>query len=111
MTVRSKQLGHVLVANNTGLIIYQVPAGYRTIVKNVSVQSAAAAAQPLRVYVLDSGGVELFRWTYWLAAAGASGDSANQTVWVVMEAGQQLQVAFGNASGGSVSASGSELAL
>lgn len=109
MAVRSKQLAIGSVGSNADTPLYTVPSGYVTIVKNITVDSAQAAAEEV-VLTVKAGTVSLTRFGIWAAAFGTSGASPSLDTWLVLEAGQTLHVQFGT-SGGWYIVSGAELLL
>lgn len=109
MAVRTKQLATAHLTDVFEHTVYTVPAGYVTIVKSLVFQTSAAAAQRA-VWSVVLGSTTLFAAGVSLAAAGANGESQVLLPYVVMSAGQKLDVTFG-ATGGWVLASGAELLL
>ena len=109
MTVVSKQLAATNFGDASVHDLYTVPAGKRTIVKNMLARGASGSASHATWSVFD-GATSLFSFNVYLAASGSDGDTSIINPWIVLNAGQTLKVQF-SATGGWVSVSGAELVL
>lgn len=109
MSVHSARLAVGPVTSATPATFYTCPTGKRTIVKNIVAQNTNAAANRLQV-LLKSGASTLVTFNIYGAALNASGDTTNTLPWIVMNAGDVLQLAAA-ANGFQVVVSGTELAL
>ena len=109
MSVRSKQLGLGTSLGTGTHDLYTVPAGYRTIVKSLVLWNRFGTAQRVVVGIL-SGSTLLADFVVVLAATSNAAETNVLQPWIVMEAGQKIQVA---PQGGTVDAivSGAELLL
>lgn len=109
MSVHSARLaaGHVSSAAYTTW--YTCPTGKRTIVKSVLARNRAGAANRM-VIGLTVGGTLVWNYSVYGAIINTSGDSINFQPWLVMNAGDLLQLAVA-ADGFDVAVSGTELDL
>lgn len=107
MTVHSNQLGfgHALGVGTTTL--YTCPSLKRTIVKSIVVENTNAATQRL-IFQVKNGATTKVQWCEHPAAGSAAGETVFRDLWVVLVAGDVLQVIVAAASV-DVIVSGSEL--
>jgi hypothetical protein len=110
VTVRSSLLGTANVSDSSAHVLYTVPAGYRTIVKSIIVKGGATAASRAAFRLLRSG-TALANFSAFMSAINTSGDTVFLLPWLVMNAGDSLDVTFSAAAGGWVAVSGTELLL
>lgn len=104
MSVHSKQLGKSTSIGTSLVVLYTVPTGRRTIVKSVAVINTNGAAQ--RITMKFAGVYQ----TMHLAAATAAGESQEFQCWIVLNAGETLEISTGAATAYAI-ASGAELIL
>jgi hypothetical protein len=109
--VRSSQLGSAHVTDTSDHTLYTCPSGYRTIVKWLVLRSKASSAAVVSLFIKNASSAEIAEWSYHLAATGSDGDTANEALWVVLNAGDTLHIQGNNASGYYVLVSGAELFL
>lgn len=109
MTVRSKQLGIANPVTTSGNNIYTVPSSTRTIVKSIYIENLHSAAQRV-VLSVKSGSTNLVQLVVTPGAVNSATETSFLNVWLVMEAGQVLNVLplLGNVE---VVVSGAELPL
>lgn len=107
MTVHSTQLGAGHVVSATGVSFYVVPAGKRTIVKSIVAQNSAAGTNRLAVLGLTGGTAEWWLNAFFTASA-TQGDTVILSPWIVMNAGDEIEVAA-TSSGIYLVISGAEL--
>jgi hypothetical protein len=107
VTVHSTQLGSGVALTAGYHTLYTVPANTRTIFKGIWLRNGGAAAFVGGVQLhLASGGSPAFFIP--LAASPAAGSTVWIALWVVLNAGDQLNVA-GSASGIDAIVAGTEL--
>jgi hypothetical protein len=109
MTPRSTQLCAAHITSGSLGLVYTVPAGKRTIVKSLTCYNDHAGTNYLQV-VGYTGATELFQVRVYMAAAGSTGDTQELMLWLVLNAGQTVEMAA-EASGVQVLMSGAELDL
>jgi hypothetical protein len=109
VSVHSARLAQGPVTSGTLATFYTAPTGKRTIVKNIVAQNTNAAANRLQVAV-KSGATTLVTFNIYGAAVNTSGDTTNMLPWIVLNAGDVLQLAAA-ANGFQVVVSGTELDL
>lgn len=109
MTVRSKQLGIANPVTTSGNNIYTVPASHRAIVKSIYIENLHSAAQRV-VMSVKSGSTNLVQLVVTPGAVNSATETSFLNVWLVMEAGQVLNILplLGNVE---CVVSGAELAL
>lgn len=110
MSVRSARLANGDVTSGTLATFYTAPTGKRVIIKNIVAQNTNGAANRLQVVGKSSGGTILWGFNLYGAIVNTSGDTVNFNPWIVMNAGELLQLAAA-ANGFHVVVSGAELAL
>jgi hypothetical protein len=102
--LRSTQLWKGVVSSTTVTTVYTVPAGKRAILKFVTVMNAGAATRDVQLRIGGLGTIA--HWN--LTAYGTGGDKATGTFWVVLNAGETIQVDLTVAGTVSMTISGSE---
>jgi hypothetical protein len=109
VTVRSKQLGIANPVTTSGNNIYTVPADHRAIVKSIYIENLHTAAQRV-VMSVKSGSTNLVQLVVTPGAVNSATETSFLNVWLVMEAGQVLNILplLGNVE---CVVSGAELAL
>lgn len=91
MTVRSKQLGIANPITTSGNNIYTVPASTRAIVKSIYIENLHSAAQRV-VMSVKSGATNLVQLVVTPGAVNSATETNFLNVWLVMEAGQVLNI-------------------
>jgi hypothetical protein len=91
VTVRSKQLGIANPITTSGNNIYTCPSNTRTIVKSIYLENLHSAAQRV-VVALTSGATTLVQLVVTPGAVNSATETAFLNVWLVMEAGQVLNI-------------------
>lgn len=91
MAVRSKQLGGGAFASGSYHHVYTVPTGYRTILKGIWVRNTFAGANIGKVN-LDTVAFGNVYFYFPLVTSGSSGDSQFLNLWVVLEAGDVINI-------------------
>lgn len=104
MSVHSNQLGKSTAVGTSLVTLYTVPTGRRTILKSVAVINLNGAA--VRIVMRLAGVYQ----TMHLAAATAAGESQEFSCWIVLNAGDKVEVSTSAATAYAI-ASGSELVL
>jgi hypothetical protein len=109
VTVRSKQLGIANPVTTSGNNIYTCPASHRAIVKSIYLENLHSAAQRI-VIGIKSGSTVLAQMVVTPGAVNSATETAFLNVWMVLEAGQVLNILplLGNCE---CVVSGAELAL
>lgn len=109
MTVHSTRLGAIASAAIGAHNLYTVPAGKRTIVKQLTIYNHAAAANRV-VWEMTAGGTTFVLLSATAGAAGSATETVSLPCWIVLNAGDVLTVA---PQGGvaDATASGAELTL
>lgn len=109
MGVHSVQLGANSLITTTGVTLYTVPSGKRTILKSLIIENLHTATQRVIVTV-KNGGTTKVQWVIWPAAGSSNGETVVQTLWVVLNVGDDIEIkpALGNVE---AIASGAELDL
>jgi hypothetical protein len=109
MSVHSARLGYDSALGTTGVTLYTVPSGKRTIVKCITAFNATGSAN--RVLVIgEVSGNNAFVEGLHLAAIGSDGESKTILPWHVLNAGDTI-AAVADHSSVSVAVSGTELDL
>jgi hypothetical protein len=86
VTVHSTQLGKNATITTAGSTLYTVPAGKRTIVKGIGLQNLHSAAQTV---VITLAGIDV---GVWLTALNTDGAGKFLEPWIVLNAGDHVQV-------------------
>ena len=107
MTVHSTLLGKGAALSVALHTIYTVPSNKRTILKSITLWNNFAATNRV-VVELVLGGVTVVVLDPVLASTGSAGDSYIAAPWIVMNAGDTIQVAP-QSHPADVTASGAEL--
>lgn len=107
MTVRSTQLALGLLPGGGYTTVYTVPAGRRTIVKELSFVSGASGVLAVQV---DDGSTPRQVVLRYSPALPASVDTVIPR-WFVMNAGDELQIYYANSNALQYLVSGTELVL
>jgi hypothetical protein len=102
--LRSTQLWKGVVTSTTPTTVYTVPTGKRAIIKLVTAMNAGSATRDLQLRIGGLGTV--YHWN--LTAYGTGGDKATQAFWIVLNAGETIQLDLTVAGTVSVTISGSE---
>lgn len=102
--LRASQLWKGTVTTAVPTTVYTVPAGKRAILKFVTAQNVGAATRDVQLRVLGPG--TIFHWS--LTGYGTGGDKATGTFWLVLSAGDQVQVNLNLAGTVTMTISGSE---
>lgn len=92
MTVHSTLLGKGAALTVAVHTLYTVPSGKRTILKSITLWNNFAATNRV-VVELTLGGVTVVVLDPVLAATGSAGDSFIAAPWIVLNAGDLIQVA------------------
>lgn len=108
MTVHSTQLGAHQAIPAALTTLYTVPALTRTIVKSLWLRNATAGAVTCEIALVLAGGATVAFFQP-LAASPATGSSVYLNLWVVLNAGDKLQVSGAAGSGVDAIASGAAL--
>lgn len=90
MTVHSTQLAFGTESGGPNLR-YTVPSGKRTIVKGVSAFNTDAAFNRFYLEAFTSGGTLLAIMSFTLDAFGTLGESRNEQIWQVLNAGETIK--------------------
>lgn len=91
MSARSKQLALAYVTANGLTPLYTVPAGKVAILKGLAMFNNAGSAQNVMVVITDSGN-DYYVYRVYFNANGTGGDAFWNTGWLVLSAGQKLQL-------------------
>lgn len=110
MAVHSTQLGHGIGLTAGAHNVYTVPTGKRTILKSLSLRNATAGAVTGGFAIALAGGGTL-NFFQPLAATPAAGSTVHLALWIVLNAGDVLQVDGIAGSGIDAIASGAELTV
>lgn len=101
--LRAFQVGNGSISGTALTTIYTVPSGYRLILKHVVLLNASASICDVQLRVGSAGTV----WRAHLLAYGNAGDAASLYFWIVVDAGQTVQLQRSNAGQYTYSISGS----
>jgi ATP-dependent protease ClpP protease subunit len=110
VSVHSARLANGPVTSGSLSTFYTCPTGTRTIIKHVIAKNTNAAANRLQVVIKSSGGTILMNFNLFMAITQTAGDTQQLLPWMVMDAGDLLQLAAA-ANGVEVYVSGTELTL
>lgn len=102
--LRANQLWKGTVTTAVATTVYTVPAGKRTILKFVTVLNVGAATRDVQLRVVGPG--TIYHWS--LTSYSTGGDRATGTFWIVLSAGDQVQVNLNLAGTVTMTISGSE---
>lgn len=86
--LRATALYYGTVTGTSVVNLYTVPTGKRAIVKAVTVQNQSAGAGTLQLRT--STLATIWRWA--LQGYGTAGDHASDSFWIVLNAGETLQM-------------------
>lgn len=106
-TLRAFQLNSGLIAGTTITSIYTVPTGKKVILKDITLQEVAGFSCVINIRLSAFG-----TWfSVPLGAYPAGSSKAELKLWVVLEAGQVLQLQRDNAHAYTYTASGSLMTI
>lgn len=91
MAVRSAQLAVGALSSTSATTVYSVPAGRRTIVKDVRVFNGAGVADDDVRMLVRSGGSDRSCWRFRRAMPSAESDYIPQC-WIVLDTGDELKL-------------------
>lgn len=93
MTVRSTKLyaGPFVVSANVGIARYTVPAGFRTLVKSVSVFNNNGVAVGNCTLSLNDGTTTSATYDFFQNKSFAAGEQFNDEIWRVLHAGDFIR--------------------
>lgn len=97
MTVRSDSLALGQMSSAGPTTVYTVPAGYKTIVKHVCGENRSAGSASLALLV-KRGATTYVLKTFSGVGSAVDYEWAISQVWLVLEAGDELQLSTGAAS-------------
>lgn len=109
MAVHSTQLGAAAGVTNSGVTLYTVPSGYRTILKGLWIRNDTAAANVAEVALVTGAGTIAFLIP--LPASPTAGSTTFLSLWVVLNAGDELKFLSAPSTTADVIASGAQLSL
>lgn len=105
--LRATQFASGVLTGTATTNIYTVPSGHKIIIKRITLLEVSGSACIVNVR-LSSFGTWLAQA---LAAYGSAGSFANLSLWVVLEAGQVLQMNRSNAGQVTYTISGSYMTI
>jgi len=86
--LRSAQLFLGSITSTTPTTVYTVPAGKRAVIKFVTLQNTTGSAKNVQMRLSTLGTV----WNWNLGAYGSGADAQQSSFWIVLNAGDYIQM-------------------